>query len=693
VPLFDLFRNRKVAQLQRDNQALLQRVASLEARSPAVIISAAAQYASAFAFTSGNREAKLLRMVADQSPIVRAAINAKKRHISQLEFAISGDNETTKADLARVLNRPFPGGNWRKLVSMVIEDVMVLDAGALYIWPNRGGGLYGLLPIDGNTIVPLVQSNGILPEPPEIAYEQYIAGAAIAQLTTNDMTLLEMNPRTWSLSGLSSVEAVLLAVGVMLQRLTNISSESDSGNVPAFFGEVPDGWTRDQTTQWQEYWDAMTAGESHRGVWGPKGSDVTFPPARTFDVAFDEWLLKVVCAVMEVQPQELGFTADVNRATGSSQEIISQRRSVRPLALLIKEAIDHAFEVTGNEGYTLTWPTLDARDRGEIREDAKTFVPLGVMTPNDIRTELGLEDAAWGDEPLKQTSPQISPTGDSGVARTLSRAKRKPLNVVPLDDNAEALKIEARLRAALQAAFVKQHVVIERLLQGIEVPADLNALDDDAVDTWASREMADRLGKRKVKRAAGDAAADDDWESLLTPTFMEALKELATYGAEAGANALTPMINIDWSLTNPDVARWARKYSSLLVGRINDTTWRGLKDGLAEWVMSKESYDDLVKRFEVILDDPKRADLVASTESTRAYAQGNRIVWQKTNEEYGLKIKRMWLTANDERVCPICGGLDGQTVDLDEPFVLDGVEYDSQPAHPRCRCDGAAVVD
>ena len=704
MPFLDRFRNQKVAQLERQNQALLQRVSSLEARTPAVIVSAAAQWASTVAFSGGNHEAKLLRMVADQSPIVRAAINVKKRHVTHLEYKVDGPDDTISERLLSMLHNPFPGGTWRTLVGEILEDVLCLDAGALYIWPSVNGDLYGLLPIDANTIWPVPNDWGILLPPPQIAFEQYIAGAKIAELTTDDLIYLTMNPRTWSLAGMSPVESVLHAVGVMLRRMTSSAAAFDDGNIPAFFGEVPEGWTPDQIKLWQEYWDAMTAGQPHKGMWGPRGANATFPPQANFDVAFDEWLLKVVCAVMEVQPQELGFTADVNRATGSSQEIISQRRSVRPLALLIKEAIDRAFKVSGYEGYELVFPTLDARDRGEIREDAKSFIPTQVMVPNDIRVELGLEPLEGGDVPVQaaQTSPQPSPTGEGAVTRTLSRAKRKPLTVVALDDNAEALKVEARLRAAVQAAFVKQHVVIERLLQGVEVPGDLNILDDDAVDKWAAREMTDRLGKRAVKRdvgmeGRGDAGmtiarADDDWESLLTPDFMQALKELANLGAEAGANALTPMIAIDWSLTNPDVARWARRYSSLFVTKINDTTWRGLKDGLAEWVMSKEDYPALVARFATILDDPKRADLVASTEATRAYAQGNRIVWQKTEEEYGISIQRMWLTAEDELVCPVCGGLNGTIAALDEPFDLDGVKYDGPPAHPRCRCDVAPVV-
>jgi len=46
-------------------------------------------------------------------------------------------------------------------------------------------------------------------------------------------------------------------------------------------------------------------------------------------------------------------------------------------------------------------------------------------------------------------------------------------------------------------------------------------------------------------------------------------------------------------------------------------------------------------------------------------------------------VVKIWLTAADERVCPICGGLDGETVNLHARFS-NGLMY--PPAHPQCRC-------
>ena len=44
---------------------------------------------------------------------------------------------------------------------------------------------------------------------------------------------------------------------------------------------------------------------------------------------------------------------------------------------------------------------------------------------------------------------------------------------------------------------------------------------------------------------------------------------------------------------------------------------------------------------------------------------------------------KTWLTADDERVCPVCGSVDGDKVGMHEKFSNG---HDLPPAHPNCRC-------
>ena len=83
---------------------------------------------------------------------------------------------------------------------------------------------------------------------------------------------------------------------------------------------------------------------------------------------------------------------------------------------------------------------------------------------------------------------------------------------------------------------------------------------------------------------------------------------------------------------------------------------------------------------------PIRADMIATTEVTRAATEGERVLVELLKDQ-GLGFRDIWETANDERVCPICAPLDGQEREGAGYVHPDsGFSYDGPPAHPRCRC-------
>jgi len=73
--------------------------------------------------------------------------------------------------------------------------------------------------------------------------------------------------------------------------------------------------------------------------------------------------------------------------------------------------------------------------------------------------------------------------------------------------------------------------------------------------------------------------------------------------------------------------------------------------------------------------DKTSADMIAVTEVTRVFDEGNRI----TEREAGIEIQR-YNTAGDETVCEICAPLDGKE------FPIDVGPFPVRDTHPRCRC-------
>lgn len=85
---------------------------------------------------------------------------------------------------------------------------------------------------------------------------------------------------------------------------------------------------------------------------------------------------------------------------------------------------------------------------------------------------------------------------------------------------------------------------------------------------------------------------------------------------------------------------------------------------------------------------------IARTELAFAYNQGS---YQGTKQAqaagYIGDVEKVWCTAEDERVCPICGALEGVSVTMNEDFDFQTKLIGRNPtirrvppAHPSCRC-------
>ncbi|WHH58299.1 phage minor head protein [Petroclostridium sp. X23] len=87
-----------------------------------------------------------------------------------------------------------------------------------------------------------------------------------------------------------------------------------------------------------------------------------------------------------------------------------------------------------------------------------------------------------------------------------------------------------------------------------------------------------------------------------------------------------------------------------------------------------------------------RAMRIARTELCFAYNRGiDEGIKQAQAQGYIGQVQKRWMTADDERVCEICGPLDGQVVSQDVEFYILLPQkitghHRLPPAHPHCRC-------
>ncbi len=191
---------------------------------------------------------------------------------------------------------------------------------------------------------------------------------------------------------------------------------------------------------------------------------------------------------------------------------------------------------------------------------------------------------------------------------------------------------------------------MKRLLDLLGDPPDLSRVPNEY---W-------RTGWKNIQRNV---------EPILVYTFV--------MQAESLMNSVG--IGADWAHFNEIAADWGRTYTFDLVHGIEGTTHRALEKLLQknvpgyfeEGLTSKELAVRLEPQFGAV-----RSEMIAVTETTRAAVEGERAYVQELVKETGKEMIPIWLTANDDRVCVICGPKNGKP-------ITDG---QFPPAHPRCRC-------
>lgn len=184
---------------------------------------------------------------------------------------------------------------------------------------------------------------------------------------------------------------------------------------------------------------------------------------------------------------------------------------------------------------------------------------------------------------------------------------------------------------------------------------------------WAAQVAEDIVARRAVE--LGRMA--DSLKAALLPELTSLAMEQALREMDAIGVAFDPAV------INTAASAWARAYAGELITGLTETTRGLVEQAIAQYVETPGmTLGDLERLLEPAFG-PARAEMIAITEVTRAYSQATQI-YQEMLGRAGLKMERVWHTSVDDRVCEICGPLDGKP-----ESQWGGIE---PPAHVRCRC-------
>lgn len=172
-------------------------------------------------------------------------------------------------------------------------------------------------------------------------------------------------------------------------------------------------------------------------------------------------------------------------------------------------------------------------------------------------------------------------------------------------------------------------------------------------------------------------------DQKMRDTVSRAIQDSADLGVSVAVKQLEGVgYGFDYTLANVSAREWAIAHTDTLLNQLGTTSGKVVGQALGRWVGNGEPLQSLINDLAPAFGQA-RAERIAATEVTRAYAEGS----TRTYQESGVVQKVEWAASMDERVCPICAPLNGKTVALGGKF--DGLY---PPAHVGCRCWVLPVV-
>jgi 2'-5' RNA ligase len=358
----------------------------------------------------------VLRAFADSWDILRLVIETRKDQLCALEWEIRVKpmpnekhadrrqrqlEDPTAAKLKEFFEYPDGQNNWKAWLRMLVEDMQVLDAMAVYMERDTAGKIASLHPLDGATINRMMTDQGLTPtDPDSVAYQQVLYGTPSFNFTIDDLYYSMRNPRTHRRYGLSRVEQIMITVAIGIRSQEFLLKYYTDGNMPEAMCFLPADMDIDQVKEIQGWFDSMFAGDLSKrrrltflpGYGGSgKGGDakpsVIFPKETLLQNPVVDFLIDVVCYNFGVSNQ--GFKKMMNRATAEQAAQNAEAEGLKPDADHLKLMMNDIIGCIGyDDKYEFAW--LERRDVDpKVQAEVDSLLAGKIYTINEIRERRG----------------------------------------------------------------------------------------------------------------------------------------------------------------------------------------------------------------------------------------------------------------------------------------------------------------
>ncbi len=378
--------------------------------------------------------------------------------------------EKRKEEMVQFFTNPDPDNydGFETWANALLEDILVLDAGALHIQPagGKGNGPLGsdvgaLALIDGSSIKPLVDEWGSRPKQPAVAYQQYMWSVPRVDLMDiinlgpdatiddykqlnplmdsimeegdqwvgSEMIYFKQNPRTWTPYGFGPVEQGILPISILQARQMWQWEFFRSGSLPSVFLDPGESIATPEEGRMLMQAINQLGGDlanMHQVIVIPPGGKVTEQKPVELGSDFDTWVTSLVTMPFGLAISDLGIVPKIasmmspaeGRMAAQQASDRTTRRSALPLARKLAAGIFNRLihGKFGQQDMRWSWGILDQGDSMTDRvTNATTLLKDSVTSIDETRIALDLDPIGedWSKVPLQFLSTGVIPMGQT----------------------------------------------------------------------------------------------------------------------------------------------------------------------------------------------------------------------------------------------------------------------------------------
>jgi len=367
-------------------------------------------------------------------------------------------------------------------IRMPVRDLLEVNSGVLNKVYNMKGELVEVVARDGATFTKNPDIHGMYTERDDIilpskivgdevnpnylnpwsemtstsareraAYFQYgwISGPIPVPFGKKEIIWIEAMKRTDDYYGFSPVQILQKSLQMLMYMVESDLDYYNDNNVPKGIIGLDDS-DSNEIEAFKEQWFESQRIRDEFGNWKkimhkvpitnktPQFTRIEFSSSEMQVIEKQKWYTKMVWSSFGVTPTELGYTEE---ASGAANQIVQskvfRKKAINPILRNLEASynmhIVSEFEYTGtvktDSGKTITRPkykfvfkTFDIDDEKAKYELYNLQTESAIKTINEVRTEEGLEEVEWGNEPPKSwqgggTENFFGGFGDSGYDR------------------------------------------------------------------------------------------------------------------------------------------------------------------------------------------------------------------------------------------------------------------------------------